>query len=95
MTTTGSLNRTGAGIPHHWLASDPTGSLNRTGTGPKFCTGEIRVSMVTATSGRFNPLSSRTSGLNKTGTGTPNSHTSGKASGGGSSIKTGLITGNH
>ena len=52
MTTTGSLNRTGAGIPHHWLASDPTGSLDRTGTGPKFCTGEIRFSMVAATSGR-------------------------------------------
>ena len=77
MTTTGSLSRTGAGIPHHWLASDPTGSLNRTGTGPKFCTGEIRVN------------GHCTGGLNKTGTGTPNSHTSGKASGGGSSIKTG------
>ena len=52
MTTTGSLSRTGAGIPQHRLASDPIGSLNRTGTGPKICTGEIRVSMVTATSGR-------------------------------------------
>ena len=50
MTTTGSLSRTGAGNPHHWLARDPTGSLNRTGTGQKFCTAEIRVSMVIATS---------------------------------------------
>ena len=42
VTTTGSLSRTGAGNPHHWLAGDPTGSLNRTGTGQNFCTGEIR-----------------------------------------------------
>ena len=47
MTTTCSLSRTGAGNPYHWLTTDPTGSLNRTGTDQKFCTGEIRVSVIT------------------------------------------------
>ena len=38
---TGSLNRTGTGKTHHWLARDLTGSLNRIGTG-KILTGVIK-----------------------------------------------------
>ena len=35
MTTTGSLNRTGAGNLHHWLARDPTGSTEQDWYRPK------------------------------------------------------------